>query len=134
MQSKHERFLEEDQLQVGVWVPQAVYGAAKLEVSPSPGALCLLSPCSSQMLSSLEWRAADAGKGPDSGAGAETVGRWLPQGSKGEPDPRGGSSCASPVTPISPPRTLCKRLGQKPMPPPIGACCGLNCVPPKSVC
>lgn len=37
MQRKHERFLEEDQLQVGVWVPQAVYGAAKLKVSASPG-------------------------------------------------------------------------------------------------
>lgn len=37
MQRKHERFLEEDQLQVGVWVPRAVYGAAKLKVSASLG-------------------------------------------------------------------------------------------------
>lgn len=44
MQSKHERFLEADQLQVGVWVPRAVYGAAKLKVSASPGPSVLAPP------------------------------------------------------------------------------------------
>ena len=35
MQRKQERFLEDDRLQMGVWVAQDVYGAAKLKVSPS---------------------------------------------------------------------------------------------------
>lgn len=44
MQSKHERFSEEAQLQVGVWAASAVYGAAELKVSPSQGALCCRPP------------------------------------------------------------------------------------------
>lgn len=61
MQNKHENF-SEDRLQVGVWVPSAVYEAAALKVSPSPGPCVRGSLSSGLTLSFSRAHAADAVK------------------------------------------------------------------------